>query len=190
MKIRTYLLCCTALLFLVYACTSKEEQRKKKVKEYYEAYYQKRDINAVKALFSAGVQYYDDKYKMSADTFALIFDFDKKLQAKYQITNMTVNKDTITVLEKLSDELDPLLKRPSAQYSKKFVFKDNKIDKIVSLPHKQEEWIKVYVERMQQFFMWLRDTHAKEFITLTTEPYTHTELLLTYAKEYAKQNKP
>ncbi len=189
MKIRIHILCCTALLFLVYACTSKEEQRKKKVKEYYDAYYQKRDINAVKALFSAGVQYYDDKYKMPADTFAIIFDFDRKLQAKTQITNMTVNKDTVTVLEKLSDELDPLLKRPSAQYQKKFTFRENKILQIVSLPHKQEEWAKVYVERMQQFFIWLRDSHPKEFITLTTEPYTNTELLLTYAKEYAKQNK-
>jgi hypothetical protein len=173
----------------MYACTSKEEQCKKKVQEYYDAYYQKRDINAVKSLFLAGVQYYDDKYKMPADTFALIFDFDKKLQAKTQIMNITVNKDTVTVLEKLTDELDPLLKRPAAQYKKKFIFKENKILHIVSFPHKQEEWAKLYLERMQQFFMWMRETHSKEFLTLVNEPYTNADALLNYAKEYAKQNK-
>jgi hypothetical protein len=189
MKIKPYILSLLAIISLLYACTSKEDRYKKKVQEYYDAYYQKRDMNSIKSLFSAGIQYYDDKYKMPADTFALIFDFDKKLQAKTQIVNMTVNKDTVTVIEKLTDELDPLLKRPSAQYKKKFILKDNKILQIISLPYKQEEWAKMYVERMQQFFIWMRETNPKEFLILVSEPYTHADLILTHAKEYAKQVK-
>jgi hypothetical protein len=42
---------------------------------------------------------------------------------------------------------------------------------------------------MQQFFMWMRETHSKEFLTLVNEPYTNADALLNYAKEYAKQNK-
>lgn len=178
------------LLFVfLYACVSKEERSKKKVQEYYDAYYQKRDLNAVKALFSAGIQYYDDKYKMSTDTFMLIFDFDKKLQAKSQITSITVNKDTVTVLEKLSDDLDPLIKRPNAQYKKKFILKENKILSIINLPHKQEEWVNTYVERMQQFFAWVRENNPKDFPVMISEPYTHGELILNQAKMYAKQAK-
>jgi len=189
MKIKPYILSLLAIISLLYACTSKEDRYKKKVQEYYDAYYQKRDMNSVKSLFSAGVQYYDDKYKMSADTFALIFDFDKKLQAKTQIVSMAVNKDTVTVIEKLTDELDPLLKRPSAQYKKKFVLKENKIFQIVSFPYKPEEWANKYVESMQKFFMWVREANPKEFPILTSEPYTHADLILTNAKEYAKQVK-
>lgn len=189
MKTRLYTLCFVVLLFLMYACTSQEEQRKKKVNKYYETYYQKRDINAVKSLFSADIQYYDDKYKMPMDTFVMIFNFDKKLEAKAQIMNMSMSKDTIVVLEKLTDELDLLLKRPSAQYRKKFIFKGDKISQIISLPYKQEEWANAYLERMQQFFVWLKESHSKESTILMREPYTHVESILAYAKEYAKQTK-
>lgn len=189
MKIHIYTWFLFILVSLFYACTSKEERYKKQVQQYYDAYYQKRDINAIKPLFSSGVQYYDDKYKMPLDTFTLVLDFDKKLQAKAHIANMSVHTDTVIVTEKLTDDLDALLSRPSAQYKKRFIFKDNKILQVVSLPHNQEEWAKKYLDRMQAFFIWLRETYPKDFPVLANEPYTHADLMLTYAKEYAKQSK-
>ncbi|MCS7075818.1 MAG: hypothetical protein NZ455_03875 [Bacteroidia bacterium] len=177
-------------IYLMYACTSKEEQYKKTVKSYYDAYYQKRDINAVKALFSEkGIQYNDDNYKMSPDTFTLIFDFDKKIQTKAYIVDIKVNKDTVIVLEKLADQLDALLKRPSPQYRKRFIFKEGKIYEIISKVENEKEWTDKYLQATQNFLLWVFKKHPTEYQKISLEPYNHAELLLTNAKEYAKELK-
>ncbi|MCS7028144.1 MAG: hypothetical protein NZ519_05205 [Bacteroidia bacterium] len=175
---------------LIWGCQSKQERYKKIVTTYYDTYYQKRDIEQIKKLFTtAGIQYTDDNYSMPADTFALIFEFDKQIKSKAYILDMKINKDTVIVFEKITDVLDSLLKRPAQQYRKKFVIKEDKILKIISSAANTQEWTDKYIQNTQKFFVWVQQNHPKESLKIILEPYSNSELLLSIAKEYAKQLK-
>lgn len=178
-------------LCFLFACGKKTKPNASEeiVKQYFE-HYNKHDYTALNNLLTSDAKLYENVYPTTRDTFNMLLTYEKDIHSNTRIIELKTKGDTIITLEEMKDDLDPLLKKPSAQYQKKFLVKDGKINTLINNTHEEQKWLKPSTEAISGLYNWVaKNKNSETTLKLLEHPYKNGALMVSLAKEYANSSK-